>query len=96
MELEKEIARGGQQDRKLLIEESFMHANSRKPVSLRVVFWRLAAPPLPFVLSCGEYIGCSFRSIRRGVFFKTIVLDLETFSRSEELEAYGLYKQGVV
>lgn len=37
MELEKEIARGGQQDRKQLIEESFMHANSRKPVSLNVV-----------------------------------------------------------
>ncbi|CAM9782110.1 unnamed protein product [Ascophyllum nodosum] len=32
LELEKEIARGGQQDRKMLIEESFMHANSRKPL----------------------------------------------------------------
>lgn len=32
MELEKELAQGGKQDRKMLIEESFMHANSRKPV----------------------------------------------------------------
>ena len=33
VELEKEIARGNQQDRKMLIEESFLHANSHKPVN---------------------------------------------------------------
>ncbi|CAN0087224.1 unnamed protein product, partial [Hapterophycus canaliculatus] len=32
VELEKEIARGNKQDRKMLIEESFLHANSQKPV----------------------------------------------------------------
>lgn len=36
MELEKELARGSQQDRKMLIEESFMHANSRKPVRVSI------------------------------------------------------------
>ena len=33
MELERELAKGGKVDRKMLIEESFMHANSPKPVS---------------------------------------------------------------
>ncbi|CAM9600578.1 unnamed protein product [Ectocarpus sp. 12 AP-2014] len=32
VELEKEIARGKKQDRKVLIEESFLHANSNKPL----------------------------------------------------------------
>ncbi len=32
IELEKEIARGNTQDRKMLIEESFLHANNNKPV----------------------------------------------------------------
>ncbi|CAN0333197.1 unnamed protein product, partial [Ectocarpus sp. 8 AP-2014] len=32
VELEKEIARGKKQDRKMLIEESFLHANSNKPL----------------------------------------------------------------
>lgn len=36
IELEKEIARGNQQDRKMLIEESFLHANSQKPVRFAV------------------------------------------------------------
>lgn len=44
IELEKEIARGNQLDRKMLIEESFLHANSQKPVRLRLAHLLFCRP----------------------------------------------------
>lgn len=55
VELEKEIARGKKQDRKVLIEESFLHANSNKPV-------RFCSLPTPLKLlfdhPCCELCTC--------------------------------------
>lgn len=49
IELEKEIARGNTQDRKMLIEESFLHANSNKPVRrVLAVFAESAETPAGF------------------------------------------------